>query len=175
MISVCFVFIADSIIGIRSNYSANDQIGKPNTKSTTGPSSSTSAANLVGDGANVLKTQHPYVNQNPLLFDPPKSPQKKVPDSINVHAIDAAKTAPATLQVNNAPPTITVTPTADDADKTIDGMLDRISHDLDYLLNRTNEIPPAPPPPTSTVPAVLHSHPNLSVREVILEEEAEDS
>lgn len=78
------------------------------------------------------------------------------------------------------PPTITITST-EDGDKSINGMLDRISHDLDFLLNRTMEIPvrranngnflnhqndhidkigidvPLPPP-------------NLSVHEVILEE-----
>lgn len=108
------------------------------------------------------------------------------------------------------PPTITIT-TTEEEKATIDGMLDRISHDLDYLLNRTAEIPNTqvrrstaptgvnsktvvdststqllagtstttglgdvvplpPPPPVGTLP----SHPNLSVREVILEEEAED-
>lgn len=85
------------------------------------------------------------------------------------------------------PPTITIT--SSDEDKTIDGMLDRISHDLDYLLNRTAEIPsqvrtnnnqivgdatsvqnisipPPPQPPAS-------NHPNLSVHEVIFEEAEE--
>lgn len=72
-----------------------------------------------------------------------------------------------------SPPTITITST-EDGDKSINGMLDRISHDLDFLLNRTMEIPvrrangnflnqqndridKIPPP-------------NLSVHEVILEE-----
>lgn len=38
------------------------------------------------------------------------------------------------------PPIITIT-TTDEEKASIDGMLDRISHDLDYLLNRTTEIP----------------------------------
>lgn len=125
------------------------------------------------------------------------------------------------------PPTITVT-TTDEEKASIDGMLDRISHDLDYLLNRTTEIPtqvrrsttananskqcvdatmppppsqpstistssssaqsqgivtsgacdsvpPPPPPPTAAPPSQrLDTIPNLSVREVILEEEIED-
>lgn len=143
---------------------------------------------------------HSYVNQsNHLLYDPNhhKSP-KKILESVNVHVVDnpvasasAAKvsgpsaTSGTQLVVAHAPPpTITVTPT-DEPDKTIDGMLDRISHDLDYLLNRMAEIPPAPPPPTATIPSASQSsssssvsssmHPtNLSVHEVILEEEAED-
>lgn len=137
---------------------------------------------------------HSYANQpNPLLYDPnrhrDKSP-KKILESVNVHVVDnpvataATTPAPNAQLVSHAPPTITVTPT-DEPDKTIDGMLDRISHDLDYLLNRMAEIPPAPPPPTATIPSATQSsslssvsssmHPtNLSVHEVILEEEAED-
>lgn len=124
--------------------------------------------------------------------------------------------ASASAAAPSNPPIITIT-TTEEEKATIDGMLDRISHDLDYLLNRTSEIPnqarrttvtginnkqsvdttlpPPPPPPTSsasgvptviasdmgdTVPpapppptaiAPLSSHPNLSVREVIREEE----
>lgn len=117
---------------------------------------------------------HSHVNQNQLLYDKnqQKSPQK-ILESVNVHAVDIQATgSTATQLMAVAPPTITVTPT-DETDKTIDGMLDRISHDLDYLLNRMAEIPPAPPPPTSTAPPPLHPT-NLSVHEVILEEEAED-
>lgn len=134
------------------------------------PESNLSA--LVSSASNVAGTSdgmHSYVNQNQLLYDknPEKSPQKKL-ESVNVHAVnDTQATVPSTQLMAVAPPTITVTPT-DETDKTIDGMLDRISHDLDYLLNRMAEIPPAPPPPTAAAP------PNLSVREVILEEEAED-
>ncbi|KAG4065929.1 hypothetical protein HA402_008925 [Bradysia odoriphaga] len=84
---------------------------------------------------------------------------------------------PSPSKVKPSPPTITIT--EDDGDKSTNGMLDRISHDLDFLLNRTMEIPvrrangnfqnqqndqtdksgmiPLPPP-------------NLSVHEVILEE-----
>lgn len=92
--------------------------------------------------------------------------------------------APSPSKAQPLPPTITITST-EDGDKSINGMLDRISHDLDFLLNRTMEIPvrrangnftnhqndqtdkscsssssgnnPLPPP-------------NLSVHEVILEE-----
>lgn len=134
------------------------------------PESNLSA--LVSSASNVAGTSdgmHSYVNQNQLIYDknPEKSPQKKL-ESVNVHAVnDTQATVSSTQLMAVAPPTITVTPT-DETDKTIDGMLDRISHDLDYLLNRMAEIPPAPPPPTAAAP------PNLSVREVILEEEAED-
>lgn len=74
-------------------------------------------------------------------------------------------------------------------------MLDRITHDLDYLLNRTSEIPPPPPPAqrrsdtsSSSFSSSLQQqqniikHPttcsnvlsgNLSVHEVIIEESEE--
>lgn len=76
-------------------------------------------------------------------------------------------------------------------------MLDRITHDLDYLLNRTSEIPPPPPPAQRRNDTSLGSfssssssqhqqnlikHPttcsnvlcgNLSVHEVIIEESEE--
>lgn len=100
------------------------------------------------------------------------------------HAIQSTQligttSTPSPSKVQPSPPTITITST-EDGDKSINGMLDRISHDLDFLLNRTMEIPvvrrasgnflnqqndqtdkgssnPLPPP-------------NLSVHEVILEE-----
>lgn len=129
---------------------------------------SSSALNAI---ANATVSDGSYVNQNQLLFDKSheKSPQK-ILESVNVHATDAQASGQAKLVAT--PPTITVTPT-DETDKTINGMLDRISHDLDYLLNRMAEIPPAPPPPASSLPMPLHST-NRSVHEVILEEEAED-
>lgn len=166
------VFVADSVIGIRSNYNVNDQMVNPdiNVGNLSALPSSTSNG-TVSDGS--------YVNQNQLLFDKSheKSPQK-ILESVNVHATDVQTSGQAILiaasQPPPPPPTITVTPTTDETDKTIDGMLDRISHDLDYLLNRMAEIPPAPPPPTTTAPPpTLHST-NRSVHEVILEEEAED-
>ncbi|XP_055301227.1 uncharacterized protein LOC129567889 [Sitodiplosis mosellana] len=165
----------DSVIGIRSNYNVNDQMVNPDINGSNLSTLAPSTSNVtVGDGGSGL---HSYVNQNQLLFD--KNHEKsgqKILESANVHAVDPQPSSTAKLTVN-APPTITVTPT-DDTDKTIDGMLDRISHDLDYLLNRMAEIPPAPPPPASTAPAQpppppLLAH-NLSVHEVILEEEAED-
>ncbi len=102
------------------------------------------------------------------------------------HAIQPTGTTtnnitPSPSKVQPTTPTITITSTEEDGDKSINGMLDRISHDLDFLLNRTMEIPvrranngsfvnqqndhtdksgvsnPLPPP-------------NLSVHEVILEE-----
>lgn len=45
----------------------------------------------------------------------------------------------SSLSSSNPPPTITITTSEDD--EPIDGMLDRISHDLDYLLNRTIQVP----------------------------------
>lgn len=133
------------------------------------PAFASSTSNVTANDGSM----HSYVNQNQLPFDKKheKSP-KKILESANVHAIDTQAAGPSTL--TNVPPTITVTPT-DETDKTIDGMLDRISHDLDYLLNRMAEIPipPAPPPPASTPPTQLHPT-NMSVHEVILEEEAED-
>lgn len=158
----CFSF-ADSVIGIRSNYNMNEQIANPsiNASNLSALVASTSTAT---DGTGL----HSHVNQS--LFDKNhvQSPQK-ILESVNVHAVDTAAGGQALMA---APPTITVTP-IDETDKTIDGMLDRISHDLDYLLNRMADIPPAPPPPTSVAPPPLHPT-NMSVHEVILEEEAED-
>lgn len=153
--------IADSIIGIRSNY--NDQIVNSDKKTDL---SSMTASTSNGDG----KKTHSYVNQTPMSFDTNrnKSPQKKL-EAANVHTIES--TANTLVVPGKPPPTITVTPTDETADKIIDGMLDRISHDLDYLLNRTSDIPPAPPPPISTVP----THSNRSVHEVIIEEEPEET
>lgn len=163
------VLIADSVIGIRSNYNVNDQLVNPDINASNLSALGPSTSNMtVGDGVGL----HSHVNQNQLIYDKSheKSPQK-ILESVNVHAVDSQTSSSAKLTA--APPTITVTPT-DDTNKTIDGMLDRISHDLDYLLNRMAEIPPAPPPPTSTAP-IQPLHPtNLSVHEVILEEEAED-
>lgn len=136
---------------------------------------------------------HSLGNQNNhLLYEQNfrcESSPKQIIESVNVHVIDSSVSAAPSTSSNThtqliakAPPTITVTPT-DEPDKTIDGMLDRISSDLDYLLNRMADIPPVPPPPTSTIPSTLSTSPspsssihptNLSVHEVILEEEAED-
>lgn len=150
--------VTDSIIGIRSNYNVKDQMVKPDINA----SNLSAMAPSISDGG-------AYVNQNQLLFDKnhEKSPQK-ILESVNVHAVDTSGQTKQTAM----PPTITVTPT-DETDKTIDGMLDRISHDLDYLLNRMAGIPSAPPPPASALPVPLHPT-NLSVHEVILEEESED-
>lgn len=115
------------------------------------------------------------------------------------------------------PPIITITSTEEELEATaavvatatnsaaaaaepLDGMLDRISHDLDYLLNRTIEIPvihsvvrrgsqPAhtdqsqnvmrnqlpPPPPPATLSSAHGGATStlLSVHEVILEESEE--
>lgn len=83
---------------------------------------------------------------------------------------------PSPCKVPPSPPIITITST-EDGDKSINGMLDRISHDLDFLLNRTMEIPvrrngnfqnqPNDHTDNSDVPL---PPPNLSVHEVILEE-----
>lgn len=108
-----------------------------------------------------------HVNPNRVVLDAShrdKSPQTNV-ETVNVHVVDSD--VPNIATQPNALPTITVTPT-DDSDNSIDGMLDRISHDLDYLLNRIADIPPPPQPPTATIPI------QLSVHEVIIEEEPED-
>lgn len=112
-----------------------------------------------------------HVNPNRVVLDAShrdKSPQTNV-ETVNVHVVDSDVPNIATTNTTqpNALPTITVTPT-DDSDNSIDGMLDRISHDLDYLLNRIADIPPPPQPPTATIPI------QLSVHEVIIEEEPED-
>lgn len=57
------------------------------------------------------------------------------PQQITHHPVQPASPA--------ATPVITVTG-SDDPDR-IDGMMDRISHDLDYLLNRTSEVPTVVP------------------------------
>lgn len=176
-----YYFVADSVIGIRSNYNVNDQMINPDINASNLSVLAPTVPNVtVCDGGSSSSGNglHSHVNQNQLLFDKnhEKSPQKLL-ESVNVHVVDAQPSSTAKL-TTNAPPTITVTPT-DDTDKTIDGMLDRISHDLDYLLNRMAEIPPAPPPPLSAAPTQpppppLMNPTNLSVHEVILEEEAED-
>lgn len=170
-----FFFVADSVIGIRSNYNVNDQMINPDINASNLSALAPTVTVCDGGSSSSGSGLHSHVNQNQLLFDKnhEKSPQK-ILESVNVHVVDAQPSGTAKL-TTNAPPTITVTPT-DDTDKTIDGMLDRISHDLDYLLNRMAEIPPAPPPPLSaapTQPPLMHPT-NLSVHEVILEEEAED-
>lgn len=168
-LSLHFHFVTDSVIGIRSNYNVNDQMINPNINASNLSALVPSTSNVtVGDAGSL----HSLVNQNQLLFDKnhENSPQK-ILESVNVHAVDSQAQSNS-AKLTTAPPTITVTPT-DDTDKTIDGMLDRISHDLDYLLNRMAEIPPAPPPPVSTALVALHPT-NMSVHEVILEEEAED-
>lgn len=177
---IVFVFISisitDSIIGIRSNYNANEQVVNPSINTSNLSTMAAATSNLIANNqvGNVTTISNPNVNQNKLVFDSTnreKSPLKQL-ETVNVHVVDAQiATLPVKSKVNQQPPTITVTPTDDsNSSKTIDGMLDRISHDLDYLLNRTSEIPPAPPPPSSTLPM----HKNMSVHEVIIEEESED-
>lgn len=110
---------------------------------------------------------------------PPFNKTTLVQHAIQPTQLTSTTKAPSPSKVPPSPPTITITST-EDGDKSINGMLDRISHDLDFLLNRTMEIPvrrangnflnqqndhtdksgidiPLPPP-------------NLSVHEVILEE-----
>lgn len=136
----------------------------------------------IGDGLAMATTSHQYVNQSPMIFDSNhdiKSPQKKL-ETANVHTLDGNTTliVPGNMnKTSTLPPTITVTST-DETNTKLDGMLDRISHDLDYLLNRfetDDNIPPVPPPPISSVPIILHSHPSRSVHEVIIEEEPEET
>lgn len=165
-----------SIIGIRSNYNVNDALVKPSTNLNnlsplTVATSNSMASNQAIAQATTSEPQH--ANQTKMLPDAAhrdKPPQKCV-ETVNVHvANDAADvTNGAALKSTPDPlPTITVTPT-DDSDTSIDGMLDRISHDLDYLLNRVADIPPPPQPPTATIPI----HKTL-VHDVIIEEEPDD-
>lgn len=161
-----------SIIGIRSNYNVNDAIVNTNLSNLSPLTVSTSNSivnNLSIAPATASDPQH--VNQNQVVLDASrrdKSPQKSV-ETVNVHVVDSdvTNTTTTTTSTSDALPTITVTPT-DDSDNSIDGMLDRISHDLDYLLNRVADIPPPPQPPTATIPI------QLGVHEVIIEEEPED-
>lgn len=140
----------------------------------------------IGEELAIATTSHQYVNQSPMLYDSnhdiSKSPQKKL-ETANVHILDGNTTSmvPGNMKQmpQPSPPTITVTST-DESNTNLDGMLDRISHDLDYLLNRfetDNSIPPVPPPPISSVPIILHSHthPSRSVHEVIIEEQPEET
>lgn len=145
--------------------------------STVAPSGST-----ISEGLTMATTSHQYVNQSPLIFnsnhDISKSPQTKF-EMANVHTVDGSTSSIVPGNMKQTPPTITVTST-DESNTNLDGMLDRISHDLDYLLNRfetDDSIPPVPPPPISSVPIVLHSHshPSRSVHEVIIEEEPEET
>lgn len=102
--------------------------------------------------------------------------------------------------VTPPPPIITITSTDDTScgataaavveDDAIDGMLDRISLDLDYLLNRTTEIiepaslrmskqePQQQQQQQSSTTIKNHGNfsiaKNLSVHEVIIEEESEE-
>lgn len=131
------------------------------------------SGSLIGDGLGMATTSHQYVNQSSMI-------QQKLGQTVNGHTLDGNATSivPANMEETpQPPPTITITST-DESKKNLDGMLDRISHDLDYLLNRfetDNSIPPVPPPPISSVPIVLHSRPSRSVHEVIIEEEPEET
>lgn len=119
---------------------------------------------------------HQYVNQTPLLFDSNhdiKSPQKKL-EAASANTLNGASLIVPVNMKLTPPPTITVTST-EDSKKNLDGMLDRISHDLDYLLNRFDTDNYIPPPPISSVPIALHSHPSRSVHQVIIEEEPEET
>lgn len=126
---------------------------------------------VIAQTTTVAEPQH--ANQTKMLADAvqrEKSPQNCV-ETVNVHVVDDAAdvTNGTTKSIPDTTlPTITVTPT-DDPDTSIDGMLDRISLDLDYLLNRVADIPPPPQPPTATIPI----HKTL-VHDVIIEEEPED-
>lgn len=111
-----------------------------------------------------------HANQIKSVLDPSNTPQKNV-ETVNVHVAGADSEAGANASMKSIPnalPIITVTPT-DESDNSIDGMLDRISLDLDYLLNRIADIPPPPQPPTAPIPI----HKQL-IHDVIIEEEPED-
>lgn len=55
--------------------------------------------------------------------------------------------------------------TSDSSGDKLDGMLDRISHDLDYLLNRSDKLP---------VSVVNNRKKSVSIQEEVIEEETED-
>lgn len=203
--------ISDSIIGIRSNVSLSDPPISTDIKPTTAMSAAANTATVAV--ASIASTPMTAVelasvpqlheNQTQCLFDASRDQlaQKTLTASPMRKAHGTSDTLSAPSKTIS-PPIITIT--SSDDDKTIDGMLDRISHDLDYLLNRTTDVPtptrrystastsgssssssnqivdivpssivvpPPPLPPTSSILNMGHSHPNLSVHEVILEEE----
>ncbi|KAJ6649728.1 hypothetical protein Bhyg_04967 [Pseudolycoriella hygida] len=71
---------------------------------------------------------------------PPFNKTTIVQHAIQPTQLSGTSKTPSPAKVPPLPPTITITST-EDGDKSINGMLDRISHDLDFLLNRTMEIP----------------------------------
>lgn len=68
------------------------------------------------------------IKSQPKISPPP--PSLPIPSQASLSSLSSS---------NPPPPTITITTSEDD--EPIDGMLDRISHDLDYLLNRTMQVP----------------------------------
>lgn len=155
--------ISDSIIGIRSGVGGGSLIGAVAQSEHSDTLLSTTIATSVSPVAVVQPTA---VNQHQLMH----STLSSLPSSGGVSTSAIAPTP-------QPPPTITITST--DEDKTIDGMLDRISHDLDYLLNRTTEIPTRTSDATTTTTTYAiasnenHSRPKLGVHDVILEETEE--
>lgn len=160
-----------SIIGIRSNYNVNDTLANTNTNLSNLSALTVSTSNTMPNNsaqAQMTTSEPQHASQNKSVLDPSNTPQKNV-ETVNVHVADGEAGGNASMKsIPNALPTITVTPT-DDSDNSIDGMLDRISLDLDYLLNRVADIPPPPQPPTA--PVSIHKQ---LIHDVIIEEEPED-
>ncbi|XP_062546548.1 uncharacterized protein LOC134212578 [Armigeres subalbatus] len=119
----------DSIIGIRSK---GLDISEP---VTTDSSQKVSPPVLDSiSGAHLSAASPPAASHCVLQHHPsPQQQQTTAPVIAPVQPVGPPSTAPV----------ITVTG-AEDPDR-IDGMLDRISHDLDYLLNRTSEVPTVVP------------------------------
>ncbi|XP_037959285.1 serine-rich adhesin for platelets [Teleopsis dalmanni] len=96
-------------------------------------------------------------------------------DDTNASSCDPlAVTTSATTTEATSDLTTTSCSTTPDDDNSINGMFDRITHDLDYLLNRTNEIPPPPLPPSGSIPtdsvSMAASPVTNRVSDIIIEE-----
>lgn len=123
----------DSIIGIRSNSKMGDLTVKDLQTSNLLSSTKVIQSGTIDDG----------IEKSPRKLSSTSTFSRNPNIDMGLVAGTAMMTTNNTAAGNSTatiPPTITVT-TTDEEKVSIDGMLDRISHDLDYLLNRTTEIP----------------------------------
>lgn len=163
------------------------------------PVQSRDVTSLPSTGEEVAAGGIPAVMRCNLEMAPQPSAMAAVPDggtcySTTSFVMAVAEPLPAAAMgpVLAAPPasaplpTITVTRTDQD-----DSVLNRITQDLDYLLNRTTQepdtlppdtLPPAPPPPVAMPPSILRQtcsalrRPSCSmtIQEAVQEEEEEE-